>query len=77
MRTWLTVLTVALAVPSALWSAGPAAAEPTTTDAVCGAFRMGESPGQIIERLQRNDARNNYWRARDGTVWPIIDGDCD
>lgn len=65
-----------MAIPGTLWWAGPAAAEPSTNDEVCGAFNMGESSEQIIERLRRNDARYNYWRARDSTVWPILEGDC-
>lgn len=77
MRTWLAALVAALAIQVPLWFAAPATAEPSTTDTVCGAFRMGESPEQIMQRLQRNDARFNYWRARDATVWAILDGDCD
>ena len=65
-----------MVISAALWFAAPATADPTT-DAVCTAFRLGESPEQIMEQLQRNDGRFTYWRARDATVWPIIDGECD
>ncbi len=64
----------------AIGAAGTARADdddPSSEQEICGALHMGLSPGDIAERLGRNDQRyNNYWQAW-RTVGPtVIESDC-
>lgn len=68
-------LALASAATIALVGAGWARADDPTPE-VCGAFNLGVPPEQIAGGLEQNDARYNYWRAHQSTVWPIIEGDC-
>ena len=87
LATWVKVVLALAAIFAVVLLAlfvfnGKAHADPDTNDSdgtnseVCGAFNLGVPPGEIIDRLGRNDARNNYWKAQRDTVWPIIEGDC-
>lgn len=70
-----TITAIAAVLIAATLNAGVAHADPTTTDEVCAAFKLGLSPDEIAQRLGQYDA--NYWQAQRATVWPIIEGDCD
>jgi hypothetical protein len=48
-----------------------------TRSDVCTANRLGETPSEIAEGLQRGDARENQRRAWNDTIWPILEGQCD
>lgn len=76
MRTLISLGIAAAILSAGVGLAGPAAAQPDPTDEVCGAFNLGVPPEQIAERLGRNDARYNYWRSVQSTMWPIIEGQC-
>jgi hypothetical protein len=73
MRTRVVVASAAATL--ALSVAGTAHAD--TRSDVCTGYRLGMSPGQIADGLERNDGRENYQRSWNDTVWPIITGDCD
>jgi hypothetical protein len=81
MKLWQRAAVLSV-VPAMLWFAPPAHADdgddddPNTTQQVCTGFDLGMSPNQIQQGLQRNDGRNNYWKAWRDSHWPIIEGDC-
>jgi hypothetical protein len=48
----------------------------STTDTVCTGNRLGMTPDQIAQGLQRAGGQTNYWQAWRETWIPIVEGDC-
>lgn len=71
---------VAAALTAVLLVVPVAHADPDTDDTtaqeVCGAYNLGLPPDEIERGLEQHDGRYNPWRARNSTVWTIVEGHC-